>query len=384
MSADPFAGLLTPALLIDLDAVNHNIATTVRLLGGDARRWRPHVKTSKLDAAMRRLVAAGVTQMKCATTLELRTALAAGAADVLVAYPLTDAAAARAREIAQQFPQARVSALIDRPSQFSAWQGGTVGLMIDVNPGMNRTGVAAEPMRIVRLAREIAERGIEFRGLHWYEGHLTQPDIAERTRLAHEGYDQLMKIVEAFAHARVAVGEVITCGTPAFPCALRYARFTGGDFLHQASPGTLVYGDVRSEQQLPREFGYRHAVTVLSTVVSHPLADVVTCDAGHKTVSADAGIPNCRVLDREGLTPLHPSEEHLPIRVAAGAHVPDPGALLRLLPQHVCPTVNNFDHAVLLRGGAITEVTPVTARGHENPLAAASAESTPRVSVQRA
>lgn len=384
MSADPFAGLLTPALLIDLDAVDHNIATTVRLLGGDARRWRPHVKTSKLDATLRRLVAGGVTQMKCATTLELRTALAAGATDVLVAYPLTDAAAARAREIAQQFPQARVSALVDRPSQFTVWQGGTVGLMIDVNSGMNRTGVAAEPMRIVRLAREITERGIEFRGLHWYEGHLTQADITERTRLAHEGYDQLMKIVEGFENARVPVGEVITSGTPAFPCALRYAGFTGGSFLHQASPGTLVYCDVRSEQQLPREFGYRHAVTVLSTVVSHPLADVVTCDAGHKTVSADAGIPNCRVLDREGLTPLHPSEEHLPIRVAAGAQVPDPGEVLRLLPLHVCPTVNNFDHAVLLRGGAIVEVAPVSARGRETPLAAAGAESTPRVSVQGA
>jgi len=375
MSADPFSGLLTPALLIDLDAVDHNIATTVRLLGGDTRRFRPHVKTSKLDAAMRHLVAAGVTQMKCATTLELRTALFAGATDVLVAYPLTDAGAARTREIASEFPQAGVSALIDRPSQLAAWAGGTVGLMIDVNSGMNRTGIAAEPMRIVRLAREIAERGLAFRGLHWYEGHLTQADLAERTRLAHEGYDQLMKIVEAFEHARVAVGEVITSGTPAFPCALRYARFTGGGFVHQASPGTLVYGDVRSEQQLPREFGYRHAVTVLATVVSRPLDDVVTCDAGHKAVSADAGIPNCRVLEREGLTPLHPSEEHLPIRVAAGAHVPDLGELLRLLPMHVCPTVNNFDHAVLLRGGAIVEVAPVSARGHESPLAAPRAST---------
>lgn len=378
MAANTFAGILTPALLIDLDAVDHNIATAIRLLANDPTRWRPHVKTSKLEAAMRRLAAHGVTQAKCATTLELQTMLRAGITDALIAYSVTDVAAARVRALAGEFPQARVAALAERPTQIQLWEGSRVGLFLDVNSGMDRTGMPAEPLRVVRLAQEIAARGIEFRGLHFYEGHLTDDNLAKRTRRAHSAYDKLMKIIAAFENAGVAVPEVITSGTPALPCALAYKKFAGGGFRHQVSPGTIVYGDVRSQQQLPREWGLRCAVTVLSTVVSRPGDNLVTCDAGHKAVSADAGDPTCAVLDREGLTPLHPSEEHLPIRVARGARAPEPGSLLRLVPRHVCPTVNNFDHAVILRGGMVETVELVTARGHEAPLAP------PRASSQRA
>ena len=87
--------MLTPALLIDRDRVHHNIATTLRLLGGKANLWRPHVKTAKLGHIMHMLVDAGVSQMKCATGLELSVACQAGARDVLVAYPLVGANAAR-------------------------------------------------------------------------------------------------------------------------------------------------------------------------------------------------------------------------------------------------------------------------------------------------
>jgi D-serine deaminase-like pyridoxal phosphate-dependent protein len=369
MADSPFAGILTPALLLDFDAVDHNIAATIRLLGGDANRWRPHIKTAKLAATLRRLVAHGVTQVKCATTLELRTALHTGVTDALFSYPPSDVAAARVRALADEFPQAHVSALVERPTQLKLWEGSCVGLFLDVNPGMDRTGMPAEPLRVVRLAREIAARGLAFRGLHFYEGHLTHDDPAERTRHAHAAYDELLEIAVAFAHAGVALPEVVTSGTPAFPCALAYPKLAGRGFAHRVSPGTIVYGDVRSQQQLPREWGLRCAATVLSTVVSRPLEDVVTCDAGHKAISADAGDPTCQVLDRDGLTALHPSEEHLPMRVAAGATAPQPGDLLRLIPRHVCPTVNNFDHAVILRGGATICVEPVTARGHESPLA---------------
>ncbi|MGH9795128.1 MAG: alanine racemase [Candidatus Acidiferrales bacterium] len=370
MATNPFVGILTPALLIDLDAVDHNISTTIRLLGNDPARWRPHVKTSKLEAAMRRLVAHGVTQAKCATTLELHTMLRAGITDALIAFSVTDVAAARVRSLAAEFPHARVSALAERPTQIQLWEGSRVGLFLDVNSGMNRTGMPAEPLRVVRLAREIAERGIEFRGLHFYEGHLTQDSLGQRTRAAHAAYDKLMDIVASFEHAKLAVPEVITSGTPALPCALAYKGFAGRGFLHRVSPGTIVYGDVRSAEQLPREWDLRRAVSVLSTVVSRPGDDIVTCDAGHKAVSADAGVPTCAVLGRDGLTPEHPSEEHLPIRVARGARAPEPGELLRLIPKHVCPTVNNFDHAVILRNGAVAAIEPVTARGHAAPLTA--------------
>jgi len=161
---------------------------------------------------------------------------------------------------------------------------------------------------------------------------------------------------------------VITAGTPTFPCSLSYADFRKGAFIHRVSPGTIVYCDATSLAQLPEEYGYRPAVLVLTRVVSRPQTGIVTCDAGHKAVSADAGVPTCVVVGHPELTPLSPSEEHLPMAVEGGAAGPRVGEALYLLPRHVCPTVNNFDCALLVRNGEIESLEKVSARGREAPL----------------
>ena len=95
---------------------------------------------------------------------------------------------------------------------------------------------------------------------------------------------------------------------------------------------------------------------------------MITCDAGHKSVSADAGPPTCTVVGAPHLRPGKPSEEHLSIE-SVDQHPPLLGEKLYLLPHHVCPTVNNFDHAVMIVGGRVRAVEPVSARGHESPFA---------------
>lgn len=346
-----------------------NIATTLRLLGGRAERWRPHVKTAKLAFTMSRLLARGVTRFKCATSRELVCACEAGADDVVVAYPVLGAGAHRVRQIAEGHTGVRVSALVEAPEQIEPWVGGTVGLWVDINPGMDRTGI--EQSRhddIVALAGSIVSHGLAFRGLHYYDGHLGAEPLEEREAMAHRGYDRLMEIAARLEGSGLAVEEVITSGTPALPCACSYRPFEGASFAHRVSPGTVVYNDLTSLAQLPEEYGYRPAALVLSTVVSRPSSGRVTCDAGHKTVSADAGVPTCSVMGRSDLRPGRPSEEHLPIDVPPGAVCPALGELLYLVPRHVCPTVNNFDHAVLVSGGRARAVEHVTARGREAPL----------------
>lgn len=363
------ARVLTPALLIDRDRVQHNIATTLHLLGGDANRWRPHVKTTKLGYVMQMLVDAGVRQFKCATSLELSVACQAGAADVLVAYPLIGANAARVRQIAARNERVALSVLVENESQVAQWPGSSISIFVDVNPGMNRTGVPEEHTdAILRLSESIASSGLRFRGLHYYDGHLSKYSMAERCAHAHLGYERLLHIVEILAANGTEVPEVITAGTPAFPCSLSFKLFETGPFLHRVSPGTVVYCDTTSLAQLPEEFGYLPAAVVMTRVVSHPAPGMITCDAGHKTVSADAGIPTCVVLGHPELEPLAPSEEHLPMRVAAGAAVPTIGELLYLVPRHVCPTVNNFDDAVIVAGGKLVAVESVSSRGREQPI----------------
>jgi len=357
--------LLTPALVIYPEIVDRNIAATLRLLGGDANRWRPHLKTAKLGFIMRRLASQGVVNAKCSTTVELAAACESGMKDVLLAYAVVGANARRVKQIASQHPNVLISVLVENVEQIAAWSGSEIGIFVDVNPGMDRTGISQDGVEaIINVVRAA---GPEFRGLHYYDGHMSAASLPEREKLAHKGYGRLMEIVAAVEQAGFPIGEVITSGTPAFPCAATFAPFQEGKFVHRASPGTVVYSDATSITQLPAEWGYQPAALVVSTVVSHPKPSVVTCDAGHKSVSADAGVPTCTVAGRAGLTPLKPSEEHLPIEVSAG-EVPAIGELLYLIPRHVCPTVNNFDDALIVENGRVVAVERVTARGHEAPL----------------
>ncbi len=360
--------VLTPALVIYPEAIDANIARTTGLLDGDPNRWRVHIKTAKLGYTVGRLITRGIRNFKCATTLELLVACESGATDVLLAYPTIGANARRVCEIAEQFPGARISALVENEEQIKQWSGTRIGLFLDINPGMNRTGIGENHVEeIVELTRAIGAAGLEFRGLHYYDGHYGALAEPERTATAHCGYDHLMELVSAHEHAEIAVPEVITAGTPTLPCSLSYAGFRNARFIHRISPGTIVYCDATSLAQLPKEYAYQPSVFVVTRVVSHPVSGIVTCDAGHKAVSADSGVPTCVVVGFPNLTPRAPSEEHLPIAVNNGT-CPQVGEVLYLLPRHVCPTVNNFDHALLVRTGRIESVERVTARGRETPL----------------
>lgn len=360
------SSIITPALLIYPEFVDANIQTTLRILGNDEKRWRPHIKTSKLGAVLRRLVAHGVTQFKCSTTLELQTACENGATDVVLAFAVVGANARRTVEIAKHFSGVRVSVLVESLEPAAFWNGTGIGVFVDLNPGMNRTGIDMDRVEEIRAIAQQA--GPQFRGLHYYDGHMSAYGLHEREQPTHSGYDRLMKVVDALESSGVEIGELVTSGTPSFPFALTYHAFKGRSFRHTISPGTIVYCDFVTLKQLPHEYGYVPAVLVLSTVISRPSPNIFTCDGGHKSVSADAGVPTCMIVGHEEWTPAKPSEEHLSIEVAANAAAPNIGDAIYLFPRHVCPTVNNFDQALFVKDGQVVGIENVTARGHETPL----------------
>src|SRR5215472_3949159 len=361
--------VLTPALVVYPEVISSSIEQTLRALDGDADRWRVHVKTAKLEYTLRMLAERGVGNFKCATTLELLVACRSGAKDVLVAYPMVGANARRVTAIADAYSQARISVLAENAGQVQQWRGSSVGVFLDINPGMNRTGIEqSHSDEVARLVRAVRDAGLEFRGLHYYDGQYGGLDESERAAAAHAGYDSLLKVVSEVESSGVHVPEVITAGTPTLPCSLAYQGFRGQEFVHRVSPGTIAYNDATSLAQLPANYQLRPAVLVSTRVVSQPRAGVITCDAGHKAVSADAGVPTCVVVGHPELTPLSPSEEHLPLAVAGEGAGPKMGDVLYLLPRHVCPTVNNFDCALLARDGQIESMEKVSARGHEAPL----------------
>jgi D-serine deaminase-like pyridoxal phosphate-dependent protein len=361
--------MLTPVLLIYLDTVDSNIGATITLAGNDPNRLRPHIKTAKLHRVIRRCVELGIHQCKCATTLEFEVACAAGMRDVLVAYPMIGANARRIQELSAGHQGTTLSVLVDHRQQIPQWNA-SAGIFLDVNPGMDRTGISTEKVdEALELVHAIADSGHTFRGLHYYDGHLGSLGFEERRLVATRGYEQLVQMAAAIEGAGTKVGEVITSGSSVCMFACTYAPLARAQFVHRVSPGAALYCDLNIMQQIPEEYGYRPAAVVATRVVSHPRADLLTCDAGLKAVAGFAGLPNCAVLGRPDLAPQRMSEEHLTLQAPAGSALPELGSILYLVPRHAGLTVNNFDEALVVTSDGMIAVEPVSARGHEPPTA---------------
>src|SRR5437763_3516409 len=139
------------------------------------------------------LLERGVRTFKCATTLELLVACRTGARDVLFAYPAVGANARRVREIANEFPAVSISVLAENEAQVRQWRESTIGIFLDINPGMNRTGIEqSHKDEVLQLVRTVREAGLEFRGLHYYDGQYGGLEQRERTAAAHSGDDRLV------------------------------------------------------------------------------------------------------------------------------------------------------------------------------------------------
>ena len=358
----------SPTLVVDLERVRENIRRMVRH-AGSPRRWRPHLKTTKTPEIWRELVRAGVREFKCATTRELRLLLEllhtsdVAESDVLLAYPLRGPGLDELARLASAFPGTRVSVLCEDPALIDSISE-SVSIFVDVNPGMHRTGIPLSDLeRILAVAHGAGSR---FRGVHYYDGHLHSGSPEERRRATAACYDGLIELCGTLASDGLQVDEIITSGTPTFLHALAYEGFSPDAArpgpTHRISPGTVVLHDGRSEEENP-DLDLVPAALLLTRVVSHPMPDVATCDAGSKSIAAEAGDPCAWVAGRPGLVALPPSEEHLPLRVAEGAR-PALGETLWLFPRHVCPTVN-LAEAMLLVDGDEARLVPVAGRAHD-------------------
>ncbi len=360
------AELFSPALIIDLDRVRHNVRRVIERCDGDPNRWRPHVKTTKIPRVWAELVRAGLRNFKCATTREAAHLLGLldeerVQGDVLFAYPLLGPMLTRLGELAHKHSNARVSVLCEAPELVGGIPG-DVSIFVDVNPDMDRTGAALDLAEaILAIARAAGPR---FRGLHFYDGHLHAAPGAPQRAAVEECYARLMELLAVFEREGIAVEEVITAGTPSFPYAIDYAPLRElGETVHRVSPGTVVLHDVHTEEALP-EMGLLPAALVFARIVSHPTERIATCDAGSKAIAAEAGQPIAVALGHPELVGRRPNEEHLPFTVNAGP-LPPRGTQLYLFPRHVCPTVNLAEEAVLVEAGEILDIVAVSARAHE-------------------
>ncbi len=358
--------VLTPCLAVSPRVIRNNLMAMIQTAGG-AGNLRPHVKTHKCPEIVRMATQLGITKHKCATLAEAEM-LALLVDDVLVAYPVVGPNVVRLAQLCEEYPQVRFSVLVDcvRAAEivnrvFSN-HGQSIDVLIDMNVGMNRTGIQASS-DAVQLAQVIHSLpALRLVGLHVYDGHNHQPNPDERN----QAVDSLMKPVIAMVGELKSLGiaiETLICGgTPTFPVFARWAK------QHQAdpdvpkivlSPGTSVLSDYNYGRDFPDVGNIQPAAVLLTRVVSKPSPGLITVDLGHKAVAADqpAG-RRCHFVDLPDAEELKHSEEHLVIRTSAADSL-QVGQLLRVQPAHICPTVALHEQLVVIEDGQVKELWPV-------------------------
>ena len=334
----------TPALAVYPARVIQNIHSVVSMID-DVSRLRPHVKTNKTIEATRLMMEAGIVKFKCATIAEAEMLGMAGAADVLLAYQPHGPKVKRLIALINKYPGTLFSCLVDNTtsaqklSDVASQTNLILSVYIDVNVGMNRTGI--EPGACLDLYKFCtALPGLNLVGLHVYDGHLHQPDIEERTLACNQTYLSVEYLKSQIEEAGLHRPVIVAGGSPTFAIHAKRPDV-------ECSPGTFIFWD-KGYEFTCTEQPFVYAALVISRIVSLPNATTICLDLGHKSIASENEL-NKRVffVNAPELVFKGHSEEHLVASVPEG-HTYKTGDVLYGVPYHICPTVALYERALIV------------------------------------
>jgi D-serine deaminase-like pyridoxal phosphate-dependent protein len=359
---DPSA-VFSPALVFFPELIRQNVARVIEMAGGPAR-LRPHVKTHKTREIARILLDAGVTRHKCATVAEAEMLASVGAPDVLIAYPLVGPNTGRLAELIRTFPGTKFSCLIDHPDSARALSatlaatGVTAGVVLDLDVGQHRTGIAVGDGALSLYALAGKLPGLELNGFQLYDGHNNQESRAEREAGVRAFLAPVRELRDAAEKQGLPVPRLVCGGTPSFPVHASLTDIPGVE----CSPGTFVLHDAGYGGKYADLSGITPAAVLVTRVVSRPTPTRVTLDLGTKAVASDppAG-KRVTLLDFPEYQAVGHNEEHLIVETPEASRF-KPGDVVYALPSHICPTVALHKEALVADGGKVVGRWAVAAR----------------------
>jgi D-serine deaminase-like pyridoxal phosphate-dependent protein len=354
----------TPALIVELDALERNIARMQKCVQGTAAYLRPHSKTHKSTAIAHMQIAAGAVGVCCQKVSEAEIMADGGVRDVFISNEVVGER--KLRRVAALARRAKVSICVDEagsvPALASAAQsyGVTLHVLVELNVGSNRCGVDT-PEDVLRLARAIAAcPPLRFAGIQAYYGaaqHLRTYE--ERKTAIGAASAKVATAVELLRRERIPCDVVAGAGTGTFEFEIASGVY------NEIQAGSYVFMDVDYANNRDREgkpvAEFEHALFVLATVMSSPVPARAVVDAGLKAFSVDSGMPTVVGHDRAAV--VRAADEHGRIEIAAGGRPFAVGEKVRLIPGHCDPTVNLHDWFVCIRDARVEALWPVSARG---------------------
>ena len=346
----------TPALIVDLEIMDRNLTVMKEWLSGKKTYLRAHFKTPKSTAIARREIEYGASGVCCQTLSEAEVLANSGIREVLITNQIVQES--KILKMINLLNFSDVKCLIDNLenakliSSLAERKQKQMGVLIEVNVGMNRCGI--EPREALNLARAISSlRGLKFKGVQAYDGHL---QMAEHTIGKEKKMEQVQKVVEVirtvredFEKAGLSLEIVSGAGTGTY----KYEY----PVLDEIQAGSYALMDWKYKVSAPE---FDMAATVLSRVISTPTENRVVVDCGTKACSTDSGMP--LVKGMEDVRCDIRSDEHGVLNLGPNANKVKVGDIVELYPSHICTTVNLHDKFYVIRKGEVEAIWPINAR----------------------
>ncbi len=356
--------LETPAVLIDLDVMERNLARMAEYCRQHGLALRPHTKTHKIPELAYRQIKSGASGITVAKLGEAEVMVQAGLADILIAYPIVGRE--KAARLAALAERASLMVSLDSEeavrgiSRSAQERGVRVGVLVELDVGFRRCGLQ-RPEEAVALARLIQDLpNVDFRGLMFYPGHFMVSE-PERRRLLEDVNVRLRRFYEAFDRAGLLIAIVSGGSTPTAYSSHEFAGVT------EIRPGMYIFND-RTMVGLGVARLEDCALSVLVTVVSTSVSGRAIVDGGSKTFSND----RYRAGDGRGFGLVREdpeaevealSEEHGHLDISRSLRRYRVGERLTIIPNHVCTVMNLHDEVYGVRGDQVEAVWRVAARG---------------------
>lgn len=350
--------ICSPSLLVYPDRIERNIRKMIEI-AGSVNQLRPHVKTHKMSEIVKLQMKLGIYKFKCATISETEMVARCGAPDILLAMQPVGPNLERFFQLKQEFRGTKISCIADsedvirKLSEIARGTGMETHIWLDINNGMNRTGIppGENAARLYKMIIDLPMLKAE--GLHVYDGHIHDGDFSLRQKICNDSFKPVLNLVDELKNSGISHINIVAGGTPTFPIhALRKGV--------ESSPGTLLLWDYGYSSSFS-DMDFLHAAVLLTRIISKPGKDLLCLDLGHKAVASEMPQPRIKILGMENYTIINHNEEHMVIRTTEAARYKT-GDPLYGIPWHICPTVDRYDNVSVVNDHKVTGHWKVEAR----------------------
>lgn len=351
----------SPSLLVYPDRIRYNAELMLKI-AKDPSRLRPHIKTHKMAEIIEIQLELGISKFKCATLSEAALLGKCGAKDILLAMQPVGPQIEKFLSLSDAHPNSIFSTLVDNEksakeiSKQALAKKQNANVWLDINNGMNRTGISPNEMAVALYKSLLSYPGLKLKGLHVYDGHIHTSKINDREDECDKAFRDVQLFSDRLEALNLPKPLIIAGGTPTFPIHEKRAGV-------ELSPGTPLLWDHGYGVNY-YDLKFLPAAVLFTRIISKPGPNLLCFDLGHKSVASEMKLPRVHFLgNNDSFQQISQSEEHLVVEYKDDSTY-NIGDVFYAVPIHICPTVAKYPYVFSVKNHKINGKWEVAARDH--------------------